>query len=267
MQMPTDNSFTILDLESIYRKVKYYFVYGFPLDDNILIKKLKWYSEDKMPQFEKNRLQSPTEQEFAKMEKFVNVIECHDFYVKADKEFQGSFGKRRYIGKKTYEIGQELWQNYLYTLYDRGTDRKYGKVIAAERKKLCSMKGLWGKLISQGYLRSMVWELSEIPEQQEHNAEEENRVALKEKGSLQAAYKEMKALSVLEEDSNGWLRVCKRSETNNVCNYISSQTQIVSAISFLDKFVPLSVLGYLIQQRIVKEGGKVAPPPIIIRGL
>ena len=73
MQMPTDNSFTILDLESIYRKVKYYFVYGFPLDDNILIKKLKWYSEDKIPQFEKNRLQSPTEQEFAKMEKFLRM--------------------------------------------------------------------------------------------------------------------------------------------------------------------------------------------------
>lgn len=267
MQMPTDNSFTILDLESIYRKVKYYFVYGFPLDDNILIKKLKWYSEDKIPQFEKNRLQSPTEQEFAKMEKFVNVIECHDFYAKADKEFQGSFGKRHYIGKKTYEVGQEFWQNYLYTLYDRGTDRKYGKVIAAERKKLRSMKKLWGKLISQGYLRSMVWELSEIPEQQDHNAEKENRDSLKEKGSLQAAYKEMKTLSVLEEDSYGRLRVCKRSEADNVCKYISSQTQIVSAISFLDKFVPLSVLGYLIQQRIVKEEGKLAPPPIIIRGL
>lgn len=38
--MPTDNSFTILDLESVYRKVKYYFIYGFPLDDNILIRKI-----------------------------------------------------------------------------------------------------------------------------------------------------------------------------------------------------------------------------------
>ena len=271
--MPTDNSFTISDLESIYRKVKYYFVYGFPLDDNILIKKLKWYSEDKIPQFEKNRLQSPTEQEFAKMEKFINVINSHDFYVKADKELQGSFGKRHYIEKKTYEIGQELWQNYLYTLYDRGTDRKYGELITAEGKKLRYMKKLWDKLMRCGYLERWefveadILEFSEIPEQQENNTEEENREALKEKGVLQAAYKEMKTLSVLEEDFDGSLRVCKRSEADNVCNYISSQTQIVSAIAFLDKFVPLSVLGYLFQQRIVKKEGKVDPPPIIIRGL
>lgn len=268
MQMPTDNSFTILDLESIYRKVKYYFVYGFPLDDNILIKKLKWYSEDKIPQFEKNRLQSPTEQEFAKMEKFVNVIECHDFYVKADKEFQGSFGKRHYIEKKTYEIGQELWQNYLYTLYDRGTDRKYGKVIAAEGKKLRSMKWLWSKLINSnsGYLRSLEWELSEILEQL-CSAEKADREADIKVDSLQAAYEELKTLSVLEEDSYGRLRVYKRSEIDHLCEFISSRTQIISAISFLDKFIPLSVLGYLLRQRIIKEDGKLEPLPIIIRGL
>lgn len=266
--MPTDNSFTISDLESIYRKVKYYFVYGFPLDDNILIKKLKWYSEDKIPQFEKNRLQSPTEQEFAKMEKFINVINSHDFYVKADKELQGSFGKRHYIEKKTYEIGQELWQNYLYTLYDRGTDRKYGEVIAAERKKLRSMKWLWSKLINSnsGYLRSLVWELSEMPEQL-CSAEKADREAAIEEGSLRAAYKEMKALSVLEEDSKGRLRVYKKSEVEDLCKFISSRTQIISAISFLDKFVPLSVLGYLLRQRIMKEDGKLEPLPIIIRGL
>lgn len=268
MQMPTDNSFTILDLESIYRKVKYYFVYGLPLDDNILIKKLKWYSEDKIPQFEKNRLQSPTEQEFAKMEKFISVINSHDFYVKADKELQGSFGKRHYIEKKTYEIGQELWQNYLYTLYDRGIDREYGEVIAVERKKLRSMKWLCNKLINSnlGYLGSLVWELSEIPEQQ-CNAEKVDREDAIEEGSLRAAYKEMKTLSVLEEDSIGRLRVYKKSEVDHLCEFISSRTQIISAISFLDKFVPLSVLGYLLRQRIMKEDRKFEPFPIIIRGL
>lgn len=268
MQMPTDNSFTILDLESIYRKVKYYFVYGLPLDDNILIKKLKWYSEDKIPQFEKNRLQSPTEQEFAKMEKFISVINSHDFYVKADKELQGSFGKRHYIEKKTYEIGQELWQNYLYTLYDRGIDREYGEVIAVERKKLRSMKWLCNKLINSnlGYLGSLVRELSEIPEQQ-CNAEKVDREDAIEEGSLRAAYKEMKTLSVLEEDSIGRLRVYKKSEVDHLCEFISSRTQIVSAISFLDKFVPLSVLGYLLRQRIMKEDRKFEPLPIIIRGL
>ena len=262
--MPTDNSFTILDLESIYRKVKYYFIYGFPLDDNILIRKLGWYSTDKIPKFEKNRLQSPTEQEFAKMEKFISVINSHDFYVKADKELQGSFGKRHYIEKRTYEIGQELWQNYLYTLYDRGTDRKYGKVIAAERKKLRSMKWLWSKLINSnsGYLRSWVWELSGIPEQL-CSAEKADR----EEDSLQSAYEELKTLSVLEEDSNGWLRVYKRSEIDHLCEFISSRAQIISAISFLDKFVPLSVLGYLLRQRIIKEDRKLEPLPIIIRGL
>ena len=268
MQMPTDNSFTILDLESIYRKVKYYFVYGFPLDDNILIKKLKWYSEDKIPQFEKNRLQSPTEQEFAKMEKFLSVINSHDFYVKADKELQGSFGKRHYIEKKTYEIGQEFWQNYLYTLYDRGIDRKYGEVIAVERKKLRAMKWLCNKLINSnlGYLGSLVRKLSEIPDQQ-CNAEKVDREAAIEEGSLRAAYKEMKTLSVLEEDSNGRLRVYKKSEVDHLCEFISSRTQIISVISFLDKFVPLSVLGYLLRQRIMKEDRKLEPLPIIIRGL
>lgn len=268
MQMPTDNSFTILDLESIYRKVKYYFVYGFPLDDNILIKKLKWYSEDKIPQFEKNRLQSPTEQEFAKMEKFLSVINSHDFYVKADKELQGSFGKRHYIEKKTYEIGQEFWQNYLYTLYDRGIDRKYGEVIAVERKKLRAMKWLCNKLINSnlGYLGSLVRKLSEILDQQ-CNAEKVDREAAIEEGSLRAAYKEMKTLSVLEEDSNGRLRVYKKSEVDHLCEFISSRTQIISVISFLDKFVPLSVLGYLLRQRIMKEDRKLEPLPIIIRGL
>ena len=266
--MPTDNSFTILDLESVYRKVKYYFIYGFPLDDNILIRKLGWYSPDKIQKLKKNRLQSPTEQEFAKMEKFISAINSHDFYVKADKELQGSFGKRHYIEKKTYEIGQELWQNYLYTLYDRGIDRKYGEVIAVERKKLRSMKWLCNKLINSnlGYLGSLVRELSEIPEQL-CNAEKVDREAAIEEGSLRAAYKEMKTLSILEEDSNGRLRVYKKSEVDHLCEFISSRTQIVSAISFLDKFVPLSVLGYLLRQRIMKEDRKLEPLPIIIRGL
>lgn len=266
--MPTDNSFTILDLESVYRKVKYYFIYGFPLDDNILIRKLGWYSPDKIQKLKKNRLQSPTEQEFAKMEKFISAINSHDFYVKADKELQGSFGKRHYIEKKTYEIGQELWQNYLYTLYDRGIDRKYGEVIAVERKKLRSMKWLCNKLINSnlGYLGSLVRELSEIPEQL-CNAEKVDREAAIEEGSLRAAYKEMKTLSILEEDSNGRLRVYKKSEVDHLCEFISSRTQIVSAISFLDKFVPLSVLGYLLRQRIMKEDRKFEPLPIIIRGL
>lgn len=264
--MPTDNSFTILDLESIYRKVKYYFIYGFPLDDNILIRKLGWYSTDKIAKFEKNRLQSPTEQEFAKMEKFISVINSHDFYVKADKELQGSFGKRHYIEKKTYEIGQELWQNYLYTVYDRGTDRKYGEVIAAEGKKLRSMKWLWSKLINSnsGYLRSLEWELSGIPK---CSAEKADREADIKVDSLQAAYEELKTLSVLEEDSYGRLRVYKRSKLDHLCEFISSRTQIISAISFLDKFIPLSVLGYLLRQRIIKEDGKLEPLPIIIRGL
>lgn len=243
--------FYLGDLEKKYVYIKYFFVYELPFAKEII-----------------QKLYSKGNQEFRKIWKILeeNVDQITDDFVEASKDLAGTKVKRGYVPKNVYERGQELWQNYLYTLRDKGKGYKNQTSRAFEKRiRLYTYtKKLWEKLREYGSITGSGNEiLLEFPDLANFNETSTLKERDEEEENIHKAYEEIKNSGILEERGKR-LQVFKWEAMEDLVKFICSKTKILEMLSFFDKFMPLSVFGFLIRKRLQKNS---EPVPIIVRGL
>ena len=245
------NYFYFGDLEKKYIYIKYFFVYELPYAKEII-----------------QKLYSKGNQEFRKIWKILeeNSDQIAADFVEVSKDLAGSKVKRGYVPKNVYATGQELWQNYLYTLRDKGKEYDNGTAEAFKKRMqvYTYVKKLWKKIREDGSITAFAdkiflefpWSSDAIETLTEEEEDEEA-------DNICKAYKEVKNSGILEKRENR-LYVFKWEAMKDLEKFICSNEKILEMLSFFDKFMPLSVFGFLIRKRFQKSS---KPISIIVRGL
>ena len=245
------NYFYFGDLEKKYIYIKYFFVYELPYAKEII-----------------QKLYSKGNQEFQKIWKILeeNSDQIAADFVEVSKDLAGSKVKRGYVPKNVYATGQELWQNYLYTLRDKGKGYDNGTAEAFKKRMqvYTYVKKLWKKIREDGSITAFAdkiflefpWSSDAIETLTEEEEDEEA-------DNICKAYKEVKNSGILEKRENR-LYVFKWEAMKDLEKFICSNEKILEMLSFFDKFMPLSVFGFLIRKRFQKSS---KPISIIVRGL
>lgn len=245
------NYFYFGDLEKKYIYIKYFFVYELPYAKEII-----------------KKLYSKGNQEFRKIWKILeeNVDQIADDFVEVSEDLAGTKVKRGYVPKNVYATGQELWQNYLYTLRDKGKgyDNETAKAFKKRTQVYTYVKKLWEKIREDGSITASAdkiflefpWPSDAIETLTEEEEDEEA-------DNIYKAYKGVKNSGILEKRENR-LYVFKWEAMKDLEKFICSNEKILEMLSFFDKFMPLSVFGFLIRKRLQKSS---KPISIIVRGL
>ena len=131
------NYFYFGDLEKKYIYIKYFFIYELPYAKEII-----------------KKMYSKGNQEFRKIWKILeeNADQIADDFVEVSEDLAGTKVKRGYVPKNVYVTGQELWQNYLYTLRDKGKgyDNETAKAFKKRMQVYTYVKKLWEKIREDG---------------------------------------------------------------------------------------------------------------------
>lgn len=242
------NYFYFGDLEKKYIYIKYFFVYELPYAKEII-----------------EKLYSKGNQEFRKIWKILeeNADQIADDFVEVSKDLAGTKVKRGYVPKNVYATGQELWQNYLYTLRDKGKGNETEKTFKKRMQVYTYIKNLWEKIREDGSITAsgndicleFSWS-SDADKTLTWEADEET-------DNIYKAYKKIRNSGILEKREKR-LYVFKWEAMKDLEKFICSNEKILEMLSFFDKFMPLSVFGFLIRKRFQKSS---KPISIIVRGL